>query len=171
MKIHFSFRSNGLVLALAAVGVAAVLVGVGALNARADDNSQTCDELKQSAKNQLEKDNAMQAALYRRYAHILDGLMRTMNARLILNGRSISALAKITDDFAGELANFSGTHANYEQAVDGFLTAKCDTATETAREIGSLRENMIFSKERLDGGLQVYRDGIVAESGQDLWQQ
>jgi len=150
--------------------VAAVLLAVGALNARADDNSGTCDDLKQTAKNQLEKDAALQSALWQRYDHMLSGLMRPMNARLILNGRSIGELAKITDDYAGELMNFGATFANYRDAVDEFLTTKCDeNAPDTAREIGSLRENMVSSKTRLDGLLESYRDWIVTESEQFQW--
>jgi hypothetical protein len=171
MKVRFSFnRTSGWVLGLAALGAAAVLVGISALNVRADDNLQTCDELKQSAKNQLEKDSDLQAALWRRYDHMLNGLMRPMNARLILNGRSIGELAKITDDFAGELSNFSGTFANYKSSADAFLTKKCDeTAADTAREITSMRENMSSSKTRLDRSLQSYRDWIVTESEQFQW--
>jgi hypothetical protein len=171
MKVRFSFyKTSGWVLSLAAFGVAAVLAGISALNVRADDNLQTCDELKQSAKNQLEKDAALQAALWRRYNHMLDGLMRPMNARLILNGRSISELAKNTDDFANELVNFEGIYASYKGSVDTFLTAKCDdTADDMAREITSIRENVSSSKMRLDNLLQLYRDWIVAESERSQW--
>lgn len=171
MKVQFSFnRTSGWLLGLAALGVAAVLVGIGSLNVQADDNLQTCDEVKQSTKNQLEKDTALQSALWERYDHMLNGLMRPMNARLILNGRSISELAKITDDFAGELTNFSGTYVVYRDSVDTFLSAKCDeNAVDTAREINSMRENMSSSKTRLDGSLQSYRDWIVTESEQFQW--
>jgi hypothetical protein len=171
MNVCFSFRkTSGWLLGLAALGVAAVLVGIGALNVRADDNLQTCDELKQSAKNQLEKDAALQAALWQRYDHMLNELMRPMNARLILNGRSIGDLAKIADDYANEMTNFGATFANYRSAVDEFLIAKCDDgAAGTAREITSLRENMISSKQRLDGSLSSYRDWIVTESEQFQW--
>ncbi|MCL2002298.1 hypothetical protein FWG76_02740 [Candidatus Saccharibacteria bacterium] len=171
MKARFSFsQTSGWLLALAAVGVAVVLAGISALNVRAEDSLQTCDELKQSAKHQLERDTNLHNALSKRYDHMLNNLMRPMNARLILNGRSVGSIAKTTDDYAVELANFDRTFEDYQRLVDDFLIARCDEETaDTAREIGSMRENMVASKSRLDGLLQSYRDGVVAESEQFQW--
>jgi len=158
-------KTNGLLLVLAALGAVLVLMMVNTLNARADDDSQTCDELQLSAKHQLERDAPLQSALWRRYDHMLMNLMRPMNARLVLNGYSIFELAKVTEDFVGELSVFESTFDQYRQSTEDFLIMRCDdTAAEVAREISSLRENMASSKLRLDNLLEMYRDIVVAES-------
>jgi hypothetical protein len=157
--------ANGLLLTLAAIGAVLALMLVSAMNARAEDDSQTCDELQIAAKHQLERDAPLQSALWRRYDHMLRNLMRPMNARLALNGHSIFELAKVADDFAGELLIFESTFDQYRGTAEDFLIMRCDdTVAEVAREISSLRENMASSKLRLDHLLEMYRDIVVAES-------
>lgn len=157
-------KKSGWRLALAAVGVAVSLALVAAFNVRAEDGVLTCDQTRQMAKENLDDDRSLQRALARRYSHLLDGLMLPMNARLVLNQRPIGDLVKVTDDFSAELQNFAVIFTTYEEAVDLFLTEPCgDRSNDSAREVESLRENLISSKGRLDGLLQAYRDRIVVE--------
>ncbi|MCL2371440.1 hypothetical protein FWC63_01695 [Candidatus Saccharibacteria bacterium] len=165
MTDRFNKKVRGGILALAAAGIAVTLVLVGAFNAHAEDEIQSCDELQMSAKHQLERDAPLQSALWRRYDHMLRNLMLPMNARLALNGHSIDELASIASDFTGEMGVFESTFAHYQEEAEAFLIMRCDeTAPDVAREIGSLRENMVASKQRLDNLLEAFRARVVAES-------